>query len=154
MTIPQLSLFLENRPGHLHRICETLGRANSNILAMTVADTAEFGIVRMIVPDWERAREVLAAAGYVVQASEVIAVEVPDRPGGMAAVLSVLDTAGMNVDYLYAFPERRRDCALVVMRVGSPADAIGRLRDSGYAVASAEEVVRDAGQEPGSRACR
>ncbi len=154
MTIHQLSLFLENRPGHLHGICETLGRANINILAMTVADTAEFGIVRMIVPDWERARDVLAAAGYVVHANEVIAVEVPDRPGGMAAVLSVFDAAGINVDYLYAFPERRRDCALVVMRVGSPSEAIERLRAAGHAVVSAEEVVRGAGRDAGGRTCR
>ncbi len=80
--------------------------------------------------------------------------EQDSRRYAVAAMLSVLDAAGMNMDDLYAFPERRRDCALVVMRVGSPADAIGGLPNSGYAVASAEEVVRDAGQDPGSRACR
>ncbi len=153
MTIRQLSLFLENRPGHLHGICTVLGDANINILAMTVADTADFGIVRMIVPDWRAAYDVLAAAGYAVHASEVIAVEVPDRPGGMAAVLSVLDAAGINVEYLYAFPERRGECALIVMRVGSPSEAVERLRAAGHTVVGAAEVGRQTDRGHEREAC-
>ena len=86
MTINQISVFLENRPGQLANICRTLANANISIVTLSLADTAEFGIVRMIVSDHDKAKEVLKKAGHVANMREVVAVTVPDRPGGMAEI--------------------------------------------------------------------
>ena len=98
MKIRQISTFLENRPGQLSAICRSLADADINIATLSLADTSDFGIVRMIVADHERAKEVLSAAGHVVNVREVVAVCVPDRPGGMAEVMAVLDKAGVNIE--------------------------------------------------------
>ena len=94
MQIRQISIFLQNQPGQLSQICRALADADINIATLSLADTSDFGIVRMIVDDHERAKDVLAAAGHAVNVTEVVAVCVPDRPGGMAGVMQVLDRAG------------------------------------------------------------
>ena len=96
MTINQISVFLENRPGQLANICRTLAEADISIVTLSLADTAEFGIVRMIVSDHDKAKEVLKKAGHVANMREVVAVTVPDRPGGMAEILDVLDAAKVD----------------------------------------------------------
>ena len=103
MIIKQLSLFLENKPGSLGAPCRLLADAGINILTLTLADSEKFGILRLIIRDWEKARACLAAAGYVVNVTDVVAVEVDDRPGGMADVLDAVSRHGVNVEYLYAF---------------------------------------------------
>ena len=108
MKIRQLSLFLENRPGQLRFPCKVLGDAGIDILTMSLADTAQFGILRLIVKDWQRAKEVLEAAGVVVNVTEVLAVDVPDRPGGLASVLEAFEKAGVGVEYMYACAARER----------------------------------------------
>ncbi len=90
MKIHQLSLFLENKPGQMLGPCRTLASSGVNIRTLTLADTERFGILRLIVSDWQKARRVLQEAGYVVNVTEVVAVEVADRPGGLAAVLDAL----------------------------------------------------------------
>ena len=107
MRIRQISIFLENKPGQLSAICRDLADAGINIATLSLADTADFGIVRMIVDDHEKAKDVLAEKGHVVNVREVIAVCVPDRPGGMAEVMQVLDKAGANIEYSYAFAFHR-----------------------------------------------
>ena len=97
MQIRQISIYLQNQPGQLSQICRKLADADINIATLSLADTSDFGIVRMIVDDHERAKDVLSAAGCAVKVTEVVAVCVPDRPGGMAGVMQVLDRAGVDI---------------------------------------------------------
>jgi hypothetical protein len=128
MKIQQLSLFLENKPGHLYSVCKALADAQINILTLSLADTQQFGILRLIVKDPAGAREVLQKAGCVVNLTEVVATEVPDRPGGLAKILQVIHEAGLNVEYMYAFTFRRGDKAVLVFRFDNPDAAIRVLQ--------------------------
>ncbi len=122
MKIQQLSLFLENQPGQLRVPCKVLGDAGINILTLSLADTQQFGILRLIVKDWEKAKEVLEGAGIVVNVTEVLAVEVPDRPGGLASVLESFEKAGLSIEYMYAFAAARErgKFATLVFRLEDP----------------------------------
>lgn len=142
MKITQLSVFLENRPGRLARACRVLADAGIDIVTLNLVDTREFGILRLIVADAGAAVRELTAAGYGVNQAEVVAVEVADRPGGMATVLDVLDRAQVNVEYAYAFTERRGAQAAVVFRFAQPDAAITALGAAGITVISPVEVFR------------
>jgi hypothetical protein len=124
MKIKQLSLFLENKPGHLSSACQTLADAGVNILTLSLADTQQFGILRIIVQDWEKAKNVLEKAGNVVSLTEVLATEIEDRPGGLASVLKILEKANVNVEYMYAFTFRNADKAIMFFRFDKPDEAI------------------------------
>jgi hypothetical protein len=137
----QLSLFLENKPGQLTDPCRLLAREGINIRTLSLADTERFGILRMIVSDWEKARDVLKDAGYVASATEVVAVEVADRPGGLADVLEVINGHGVNIEYMYAFTFGRRNQAILIFRFDKPDEAIERLNKAGI------NVVDDLGLE-------
>jgi hypothetical protein len=128
MKIKQISLFLENKPGHLNAICRTLSDAKLNIVTLSLADTQQFGIVRLIVEDWQRAKDVLEQAGYVVNVREVVAAAVADRPGGMAEILDVIGRAGVNIEYMYAFTFRHGEEAVLVFRFDNPDRAIDALK--------------------------
>jgi hypothetical protein len=128
MKINQLSLFLENKPGHLSSVCRSLADAGVNILTLSLADTQQFGILRLIVPDWQQAKQVLEKAGSVVNVTEVVATEVEDRPGGLADVLETIRAAGLNIEYMYAFTFRRGDRAVLVFRFDDPDAAVKALQ--------------------------
>jgi hypothetical protein len=146
MKIRQLSLFLENRPGQLRAPCQALGEAGLDILAMALADTREFGILRLVVKDWARATQVLEAAGQVVNVTELLAVDVPDRAGGLAEVLRVFEQHGLGVEYMYPFTTRERGRqATLLVRVEDPDRAAGLLGAAGVALVPAEELYRRAG---------
>ena len=134
MKIHQLSLFLENSPGKAMEPCRLLARAGVNIRTLTIADTQQFGILRLIVSDWEKGRELLQQAGYVVNETEVVAVEVDDRPGGLASLLETLAASGVNIEYMYAFTFGRENRAVMVFRFDRPDEAIEHLRASGVNV--------------------
>lgn len=140
MRIRQISIFLENRPGQLSTICRDLADAGINIATLSLADTADFGIVRMIVDDHEKAKSVLAEKGHVVNVREVIAVCVPDRPGGMAEVMQVLDAAGANIEYSYAFAFHKGEKAVLVFRFDDNAKAESALKAAGYTTLGENEV--------------
>lgn len=140
MRIRQISIFLENRPGQLSTICRDLADAGINIATLSLADTADFGIVRMIVDDHEKAKDVLAEKGHVVNVREVIAVCVPDRPGGMAEVMQVLDKAGVNIEYSYAFAFHKGEKAVLVFRFSDNAKAESALKAAGYTTLGEDEV--------------
>lgn len=131
MKIKQLSVFLENKPGHLSRVCETLAEAGINIVTMTLADTREFGILRMIVREWERAADVLDAAGFAVNRTDVLAIKVADEPGGLEKVLKVIEADGLSIEYMYAFACSERSHALIVMRCNELNRAATVLDDAG-----------------------
>jgi hypothetical protein len=131
MRIPQLSLFVENKPGHLVAPCKLLAEAGINIVTLALADAQQFGILRLIVREWQRAREVLEAAGLVVAVTEVLAIEVLDRPGGLAELLGVFEKAGINVEYMYAFTARLGSRAVLVFRFNDLDAAISALTRAG-----------------------
>jgi len=138
MKLQQLSVFLENRPGQLGVPVNALAEAGINILTMSVADTTQFGILRIVVRNWIRARDVLERAGCVVKVTEVVAVDVPDRPGGLARVLRIIQDAGINVEYMYAL--RSRDRADIVFRFDDPDAAIEVLETNGLEVVSNDDL--------------
>jgi hypothetical protein len=137
MKIHQISLFLENKPGHLNAICRTLAQNNINIVTLSLADTQQFGIVRLIVEEWEKARDALEQAGYVVNVREVVAATVADRPGGMAELLDTIGKSGVNIEYMYAFTSRHGEEAVLVFRFDNPDKAIEALQASGRNVLNA-----------------
>jgi len=120
MTIQQLSLFLENKPQQLRVPIHVLAEANINILAMSLADTQEFGVLRLIVRDVAQARAVLERAGCVVNVSEVMAIKVPDHPGGLDTVMATLEQAGLNIEYVYSFSSQCAGTAVLAFRFEDP----------------------------------
>jgi hypothetical protein len=139
MKIQQLSLVLENRPGKLLAPIEALAQAGINITTLCLAEKGDVGTLRLIAPDWRRARQVLQDAGFKVDVSEVLALEVPDRPGGLAAVLRVCEYHKLSIEYMYAFTEGATSTlsqivdgpvpqqALLVFRFADPDAAVAAL---------------------------
>jgi hypothetical protein len=142
MKLQQLSLFLENRAGRLVGPLRALGAEGINILTLTVAGTADFGILRLIVPDADEARKVLEREGWVVNVTEVVAVDIADRPGGLAEVLTELEVAQLRIEYMYAFSLRRDDKAILIFSFEEPDRAIQVLTDVGFSVIDGEELTR------------
>jgi len=141
MKIQQLSLFLENKPGRLSVPCKVLSEAGVNIVTLSLADTRQFGILRLIVKEPLRAKAVLEQAGCVVNVTEVVAVEVHDEPGGLARLLEVMDQRKINVEYMYAFTFRgQQDRAVLVFRFENPDQAIAQLQSAGVNVIAPVEL--------------
>jgi hypothetical protein len=115
--VKQISVFIENRSGRLRDVTEALGKSNINIRALSLADTSDFGILRLIVDKPDVALEVLKKAHFTLSETDVIAVEVSDKPGGLAEVLAVLGDAGINVEYMYAFVEKSSGNAVMIFRI-------------------------------------
>ncbi len=138
--VMQLTVFLENSPGRLAGLTRALGDSGVNMRALMVADTAEFGIVRIICDRPETARGALETAGFSVSVGNVIAVEVPDRPGGLADVLEVIGGVGANVEYAYCFVEPSGNSAIDVFRVEDVAAVTEALRRAGMRVLDEDEV--------------
>ncbi|OAM88584.1 ACT domain-containing protein [Termitidicoccus mucosus] len=141
--IRQLSVFLENRPGHLGQVCRALAGAGINIVTMTLADTTEFGIIRLIIREWREAKDILERAGFTVKATDVLAIEVADEPGGLEAVLRTAAGAGLSVEYMYAFARGTGNKAMIVICFDDPAAAAAALRTAGAGVISAEEFYSE-----------
>lgn len=131
MKIHQVSVFLENRPGQLRTACDVLAKAGISMVTLSLADTAQFGILRLIVQDWQKAKTVLEKAGCVVKITEVLAIEVADQPGGLSRILEIVDGAGLNIEYMYAFTEKRGDRAMLVFRFTNPDAALKVLQAGG-----------------------
>ncbi len=142
MKIHQLSLFLENKPGRVLEPCRLLAGAGIDMRTLTLADTERFGILRMIVSDWGKARSLLQAAGFVVNVIEVVAVEVPDHPGGLAQILEVFEATDINIEYMYAFPSEQGKKAVLIFRFDKPDAAIERLQGAGIRVVESVQVYK------------
>ena len=134
MKIHQLSLFLENKPGELIEPCRVLAEAGIDIRTLTVADTEQFGLLRLIVSDWQRGRELLEQAGCLVNVTEVVAVEVADRPGGLTGLLELFEGSGVNIEYMYAFTFGRDGKAILIFRFDHPDAAIECMLAAGVSV--------------------
>lgn len=140
MRVEQISVFLENKSGRLAEVTDVLANAGINIRALSLADTADFGILRLIVNDTERAKQVLKDNGFTVGKTEVIAVEVPDRPGGLAGILDVLKERGVNVEYMYAFVQKSKENAIIIFRFDEIEKAIEGLTTAGVKILKGEDV--------------
>jgi hypothetical protein len=138
MKIHQLSVFVENSPGHLRAPCQALADAGVNLVTLSLAETQQYGILRMIVRDWRQAKAILDTAGFVTTVSEVLAIEVSDHPGGLADVLGVIEQAKINVEYMYAFTEKRNDRAVLIFRFENADAAIEALKHSDVNVISSD----------------
>jgi hypothetical protein len=147
MKITQLSVFVENAPGHILAPCRALADAGVNIRALSLADAKKFGILRMIVSDWHQAMTILEESGFSVKATQVVAVEVPDTPGGLSQVLGVLQGAPVNIEYMYAFPFGRGEKATLIFRFDDPDAAIAQLQSAGIGLIPHSELgeERDSG---------
>ena len=140
MKIKQLSVFLENKPGRLSAPCRALAKAGINILTLSLADTRQFGILRLIVEEWEQAKRSLEQAGSVVNVTDVTAIEVEDRPGGLAAILEIIEKANINLEYMYAFTFGAGGKAILVFCFGDPDTAIQVLQSQGVNVVGSVEL--------------
>ena len=140
MKVQQISIFIENKSGRLAEVARVLGEKKVNIRALSLADTSDFGILRLLVDDTDVALETLKGGGFTVNKTEVVAVEVPDRPGGLCKILQVLDEAKINVEYMYAFVEKSSENAVLIFRFDDPDIAITILQNAGIRILTGEEV--------------
>jgi len=140
MKVEQISIFLENKPGGLEKVTKILKDANINIRTLAVADTSDFGIVRLIVNNVETATRVLKENGFTVSRTTVVAVEVPDRPGGLHSILEVIAKANINIAYMYAFVEKSGENAVMLFRFDEQDRAIDALVKNGIKVLPGEKL--------------
>ena len=132
MTLKQLSIFVENKQGTLVKITDTLANNNINIRALSIADTQDFGILRLIVTDNDLAIKALTDEGYLIKTTDVVGVKISDEPGKLSKALAVLDEEKINMEYLYAFMSRTEKHAFVVLRVADNAHAEKALETAGF----------------------
>lgn len=140
MKVEQISVFLENKSGRLAEVMRVLGGAGINIRALSIADTSDFGILRIIVNDKDKALATLKEKDFTVSKTEVVAVEVPDTPGGLSKILDLLDRQGVNVEYMYAFIERSSDNAVIIFRFDENDKAITVLQGAGIPILDGSKV--------------
>lgn len=140
MKVIQISVFLENKSGRLAEVAQALADEGLNIRALSIADTIDYGVLRLIVNDPHKARSALEGAGFTATETDVIAVEMPDRPGALAHVIGLLSEKGINVEYGYAFVGKSGENAIVVFRIDALEQAIRILTDAGIRLLKAEEV--------------
>lgn len=140
MKVEQISIFLENKSGRLAEVTKLLGDSGINIRALSLADTSDFGILRLIVNNTEKAKEVLKKHNFTVGKTEVIAVEVSDNPGGLAHILDILRKKDINVEYMYAFVERSGKDAVIIFRFDDVDRAIQILTENKIVVLPGEKV--------------
>ena len=140
MSVKQISVFLENRPGALLAMTEVLAENQIDMRAFSLAETSDFGIARIIAADVYNTATVLKDAGFVNSITPVLGVEIPDKPGGLSGVLSVLADAGVNIEYMYAFGGRRSGAAYMIFRVADNDKASRALADRGIKQVEAEDL--------------
>ena len=140
MKVKQISVFLENKSGRLAKVTQLLGDNNINIRALSIADTTDFGILRLIVNEPVKAWQVLKEGEYTVSETEIIAIGIPDHPGGLAGILKTLDECKVNIEYMYAFVGRSGSDAVVVFRVEEIDRAVKLLKEAGVKLLGGEEV--------------
>ena len=140
MAIKQLTVFVENKQGALVSITDTLSKHNINLRALSIAETPDFGILRLIVNDEETAEKILAEEGYLIKITEVVGVKISDKPGKLSEALRVLDENKINIEYLYAFMARTEKHAYVVIRVEDNSAAENALATAGFKLVTQADV--------------
>jgi hypothetical protein len=142
MVVKQVSVFLENRAGRLAEVTGILAHHNINIRALSLADTADFGILRLIVDDAAKAKRILRQEGLAVGETDVVAVEVPDKPGGLAHLLQILKDENVNVEYMYAFVKAPSESAVMIFRFEDTHRALEALARKGIRTIPGDDLYR------------
>lgn len=140
MRAEQISVFLENKAGRLAEVTGVLAQAEVNIRALALADTSDFGVLRLIVDDNLKAEQALKSGGFTVGKTDVVAVEVEDRPGGLHSILDLLHQAGVNVEYMYAFVRQSGDNAVMIFRFDDIDGAVSLLQNNGVKVIAGDHL--------------
>jgi hypothetical protein len=140
MKIKQLSIFLQNKKGRMRNALDVLANAGFNIRALSIADTSDFGILRLIVPDPDKAKELLEENNLVVKMGDVVAVEMSDQPGGLSTILGMLDDSDINLDYLYAFVDEKEERAIVLLHPEDIDAGIDALKKCGATIIPSKDV--------------
>lgn len=140
MRVKQISVFLENKWGRLAEATKILAESGINISALLVADTADHGVLRMIVNDPDKAHEVLKSKGFTVTETDVVAVEVSDQPGGLSKVLEALRVENINVEYIYCFLEKKTESAILILRVEDGDKAIELIKGAGLSLVAPKDL--------------
>ena len=140
MKLTQISVFLENRKGRLYDVCSLLGKNKINIRALTIAETEKFGVLRIVVDKPDKAMQILKKNNFVANLTDIVAVEVEDRPGGLAAILKTLSANDINLEYMYGFVEKSSDKALLVFRFDDPDKAITVFKKNKIKVVGSKEI--------------
>ena len=140
MKITQISIFLENKEGRLAEVCMVLGEKDINIRALTIAESEEFGILRIVVDKPDEAVRILKDRGFVARMTDIVALEVDDAPGGLAHILKVFSNHKLNVEYMYGFVEKKTDKALMVFRFDDPDTAIESLQKEGLRILGKDDI--------------
>ena len=141
MTIKQISVFIENKPGVLVNATEALGKAGVDVRALSLADTQDFGIIRMIVDDTEKAKTVLTEVGCFTSVTDVLAAEIPDEPGAMTHILEQVAETGLNIEYMYAFVSPKNKKAYIVLRIKDIEGAVAVLGEKGIKLADDPSII-------------
>ena len=142
MRVKQISVFIENRRGRLREVTDVLWKTDINIRALSLADTSDYGVLRLIVDKPRAAHEVLKKANFMVSETDVIAVEVEDKPGGLSQVLAILDNKGIDVEYMYAFVEKSSDNAVNIFRIDDIDGAVSVLKDNNVTILDHQTITR------------
>ena len=142
MHVEQISVFLENKAGRLSEVTSILAENEINIRALSLADTSDFGVLRLIVDNNEKARDVLKNNGFAVGKTEVVAVEVADRPGGLHNTLGIFQKAGINVEYMYAFVQQSGENAVMIFRLDDIEKGVRTLAENDVQVIDGEQIYK------------
>lgn len=144
MKLKQLSVFLENKPGRLRELCALLAENGISIITLSLADTEQFGILRLIIKDYDKAKALLEEKGFVAKLTDVIAVEVKDEPGGLSDILKIEEQAGISVEYMYAFTIKSGENAVLLFRFDDMDKAVAALQAASLNILDSVELYQRA----------
>lgn len=147
MTLKQISIFLENKPGHLSHACEVIAKAGINIITMTLADSSEFGILRIIVQNTEKGKTVLQNAGFTINLTEVIALEIDNKPGGLEKALKAAEAGDISIEYIYVAPSPSFDKARIIVRSNDISRALTAFKSAGVRILHENDFYNDKSPE-------
>lgn len=140
--VKQVSVFLENRAGRIYDVCNLLGKNEINIRALSVADTSDFGILRLILDNPDKAIKILKDEKFTVSSTDVVAIEISDKPGGLAEILKIFDENSINVEYMYAFLAKIPEKAILIFRFDNTEEVIEKLKKKNIKLISSEELYK------------
>ncbi len=146
MFIDQISVFMENKKGRLAHLTRALADNGIDLISLSIADTTDYGIMRAMVSDTEKAQQVLKQAGFMVSTTKVLGVVVPDTPGGLADVLQIFDDGNISIDYLYSFVQSRSNNAIIIFKVEACDDAIKLLTSKGIKLLTQQQLAQFQGR--------